>query len=87
MALSSAAVTVATTATPLHTGSTNPQRVVVYNNDASVTMFVGAHDVTTSTGIAVAAGKSFSLLLQPGEVAFGIVATGTLNARLAVSKL
>ena len=87
MALSSAAVTVTTSATPLHTGSTNPQRVVVYNNDASATLFVGASDVTTSNGIAVAAGRSFSLTLQPGEVAFGIVASSTLNARVAVSKL
>lgn len=86
MALSSAAVTVSTSATPLHTGSVQPGRVVVYNNDATATLYVGGSDVTTSNGIAVAAGRSLSMTLGPGEVAFGIVASSTLNARVAVSR-
>lgn len=90
MALASAAVTVAATATALHTTNTNPKfkcRVVAYNNDASVTMYVGASDVTTSTGIPVAAGKSISLDLEPDEVAYAIVASSTLNARVLTSKV
>lgn len=87
MSLSSAAVTVATTATPLHTGSVNPSKIVVYNNDATATLYVGGADVTTSNGIAVTAGRSFSMSLGPGQVAFGIVASSTLNARVAVSRV
>jgi hypothetical protein len=90
MALASAAVTVADSATALHTANTDPQfkcRVVAYNNDASVTMYVGSSAVTTSTGIPVAAGKSISLDLEPAEVAYAIVASGTLNARVLTSKV
>jgi hypothetical protein len=86
MPLSSAAVTVTTSATPLHAGSVQHSRVVVYNNDATATLFVGGSDVTTTSGVAVTAGRSFSMNLGPGEVAFGIVAASTLNARVAVSR-
>jgi hypothetical protein len=41
--------------------------------------------VLTTTGIPVAAGKSLSMLLNGGEIAFGIVAAGTVNARVVVS--
>ena len=85
MPLTSAAVTVADAATALHTASGNPIRLVVYNNDASATMFVGGSAVVTTTGIPVAAGKSLSMLLNGGEIAFGIVAAGTVNARVVVS--
>ena len=86
MALTGAAVTVATTPTPLHTGSVNPQQVVVYNSDASASIYVGGSDVTTSAGIVVAAGRSFSLDLGPGDVAFACCASSTVNARVVVRK-
>lgn len=90
MALVAAAVTVADTATALHTTNQDPQfkcRVIAYNNDASVTMYVGGSAVATTSGIPVAAGKSISLDLEPGEVAYAIVASGTLNARVLTSKV
>ena len=87
MANSAAAVTVATTATALHTGSVNPQYVTVYNNDASASIFVGGTDVSTTAGITVAAGRSLSLMVAPGEIWYACCASSTVNARVAVSKL
>jgi hypothetical protein len=72
MALTGAAVTVATTPTPLHTGS--------------VSIYVGGSDVTTTAGIVVAAGRSLSLDLGPGDVAFACCAASTVNARVVVRK-
>lgn len=87
MALSSAAVTVATSATALHSGSVNGScRVLVVNNDASATMYVGGSDVSTTNGVPVTAGKSLSLTLAPGEIAYGVVASSTLNARVITSR-
>lgn len=90
MALTSAAVTVANSATALHTTNQDPQfkvRLVVVNNDTAVTMYVGGSAVTTTSGVPVAPGQSLSLDLEPGEQACAIVASGTLNARVLTSKV
>lgn len=45
-------------------------------------MYVGASDVSTSTGIPVTAGQTFSIDTDPMEVLYGIVAAGTQDVRV-----
>jgi hypothetical protein len=81
MTVSSAAVSVATTATILNASETDqiPRYTVALYNASAVTVFVGGSAVTTSTGFPVAAGASFSADLDKGEGLWGIVATGTAS--------
>ena len=79
MALQSAAVTVAATATVLSTaaGDREGHRVLILNPSGGVTVYVGGADVSTANGYPVASGGTLSLALEVGEIVYGIVATGT----------
>jgi len=83
--IQSAAVSVGTTATALNAAeSAGSDRVslVVYNNGAS-TIYVGGSDVTTSNGVPIAAGASLAVNeLDVAERLYGIVASGTVEARV-----
>lgn len=85
MALTSRAVSVATTATRLdtvdETDSVFGSSVAVHNNGAA-TVFVGGSSVTTAAGFPVAAGTSVSLDVQTAEGLWGIVASGTVEVRV-----
>lgn len=84
MTVEAAAVSVATTATALHStesADSDPISLVIYNNGAS-TIYVGGSGVTTSTGIPVAAGACLVGELAAGERVYGIVASGTVEARV-----
>lgn len=85
MATDVRAVSVATTATRLDTSSETDlargSSVAVYNN-GSATIYVGDSDVTTATGFPLAAGASLSLDLDPAESLYGVVASGTVEARV-----
>jgi hypothetical protein len=75
------AVSVATTATALPASALAARRVLwVYNNGAA-TIFLGPAGVTTSNGFPLLPGQSVSLEVGP-LVIYGIVATGTVNARI-----
>lgn len=67
----SAAVTVLTTATKLEASLKSPSTTLVYNNGA-VTVYVGGSDVTSSTGVPVAAGTSLAF---DGSGLYGIAAS------------
>ena len=85
MTIQSAEVTVATTATALHAAEevgSDPISLVVNNIGAS-TIYVGGSDVTTSNGYPIAAAGSLTIdRLSPGERLYGIVASGTVLARV-----
>lgn len=81
MAIDSAAVSVGTTATVVHTFASEIESIVVYNN-GSATIFLGSSADTTSTGFPLAAGASLALKGSVGEVLYGIVASSTVEARV-----
>ena len=82
MAHTAAAVTVADTATALHSQATAYGSLLVYNESATVTMYVGPSGVTTSSGMPVPALKSLSVPVRPGDRLYGIVASGTVAAQV-----
>ena len=83
-----AAVSVSTTATAILDGTVgeNPHnrngQVLLYNN-GSATVFIGATaDVTTSTGVPIAAGVTVGMEVGSGRTVYGIVASGTEEVRV-----
>lgn len=86
----SSTVTVATSATNLPaTALTARRRILIYNNDNSATMYVGACSgttVTTANGFPIPRGGVFVSELGPSAVICGIVASGTVNARVLEAK-
>lgn len=76
-------IAVGTTATALHTVEATAPTVVTVGNTGAATVFVGANAVTTSTGFPVPASTSRDLYLEPGEVLFGIVASGSVTVGVA----
>ena len=83
MAISSGLVSVAVTATVLHSGDGDGDAVNVINNGAAV-VFVGGSGVTTAAGFPVAAGASLSLEVPAGKSVYGIVSAGTVECRVLV---
>lgn len=87
MAILSRAVSVATTATRLDSTTDNDDSIsgssiIVYNNGAS-TIYIGGSGVTTATGTPVAASSwSPGIDLQSADALYGIVASGTVEARV-----
>lgn len=79
MAISSAQVSVTTSATLLSSAETDDRTgsALALTNGGAVTVFLGASGVTTGSGFGLAAGTSMALDLQPGESLYGIVASGT----------
>lgn len=73
MAVSHAIKTVATTAVALNTAGTAGQTLYIFNGAADV--FLGASNVTASTGIKLAAAGSLTLEVKPGDVLYAICAT------------
>lgn len=96
MAVKSTAVTVATTATRLDTAveavsSTRSDAIagqgVLVWNDGAATIYLGGSDVTTANGVPVPAGTWSPAieLAELGEGLYGIVASGTVAARVLES--
>lgn len=81
--LANGAVTVTTSATALPTTPlSNRRRLVIQNNDSSVDMYIGDASVTTSTGMKIPPGWSQAIEAGPTNVIYGIVASGSINARV-----
>lgn len=83
MAVSSSLVSVAVTATVLHTGDGDGDSVNVINNGAAI-VYVGGVGVAVADGFPVAAGGSLSMEVPPGTSVYGIVVTGTVECRVLV---
>lgn len=57
--------------------------VLIQNLDASAALYLGGSGVTTSSyGHKLAAGTAVAIQLAPGEIVYGVVATGTINVGL-----
>jgi hypothetical protein len=85
MAIETAAVTVATTATALATGGGEGRGAVTVITvkpaaAGSAEVYLGPAGVTTATGLPLGAGISFGL--TAADALFGIVATGTVAVRV-----
>lgn len=84
MAMTSRAVTIATTATRIDAdegGSSTSQGASVYNA-GTATVYLGGSDVTTANGYPLAVGEHLSVDLALAHVLYGIVATGTQAVRV-----
>lgn len=86
MAIDVRAVSVSTTATRLDTASEGDSvagsAVAVYNN-GSATIFIGDSGVTTANGFPLASAASMSFKLDDqADALYGIVASGTEEARV-----
>lgn len=82
MAVTTRAVSVANTATRLDAVAEIGEEILVFNN-GSATIYLGGSDVTTANGVPVLPGSwSPGLPLPRGESLYGIVATGTQEARV-----
>jgi len=70
-------VSISTGATLILAARATRRSIVIYNPDASLTLYVGASNVTSATGMAVAPKAAISI---PSTAAFyGITASGTIN--------
>lgn len=82
MAVTTRAVSVASTATRLDALTEIGEEILVFNN-GSATIYIGGADVTTANGVPVLPGSwSPSLPLPRGEALYGVVASGTHEARV-----
>lgn len=77
----SSAVSVATSATALPSSALSARRVLWIYNNGSATIFLGASGVTTAAGFPLLPGQSVAMEVG-ALVLYGIVATGTVEARV-----
>jgi hypothetical protein len=86
MAFSSASVSVTNAATSLvnpTTGSKgDPVPVIVFNNDPTVTVFLGGATVTAAQGTPLLAQTGVTVQLIAGEQIFAITAAATVDVRV-----
>jgi len=91
MAIKTEGQATSTSAALIHTSvnghSDAPTGVIVYNNDATITVYVGGPDVTTSNGVPVLALTSFSVDLISGDQLWGVAASGTPNIRVLYTRV
>ncbi len=86
MALVSSVNTLSTTKEVIHTATNgngmSPEGILIYNEDASITVYVGGPSITTSNGIPIVAGASISFDLITAEVVWAVAASGTPVIRI-----
>lgn len=90
MTVKTAAITVGTSATLLTTNADSTKAfeggyqctAELDNTDASVTVYVGGPDVTTSTGTRLLAQAQKAYDLGPDDALYGIVASGSVSVRV-----
>lgn len=87
MAIYTSQTSVGTTATligPLHSTMADNQAggsISIYNPGA-VAVVLGNATVTTTNGFTLISGATFQADLQPGELIYGVVATGTQTVQV-----
>lgn len=80
--LRASAVSVGTSATALPATALSGRRLVVVRNAGSVTVYLGASDVTTTAGWPLEPGWSLQLALGAELAIYGIVASGSGAVRV-----
>lgn len=87
MAVSSAQVTVGTSATLLASDSgINIGLQVTLKNKGAAVVFIGPAGVTTGNGYELAVGEVLPRDLGPGEELYGVVATATQPVHVLISR-
>lgn len=83
MTVSSAQVSVTTTATRLDP-VVDPMRnySLLVRNRGAADVYVGSSGVTSGTGCLVPVNEDISVVLGPGEILYGITASGTANCHV-----
>jgi hypothetical protein len=87
LGLKSTAVNVTSTAGALPSSALASRKEVLIMNNGTATIYVGSKDatngtVTTSSGLPIAAGASLGVALGTAQPIYGIVASGTVEARV-----
>ncbi len=72
MALTSGTNTVGTVASQIDGISVMPMRLFIHNDDNTDAVFLGANNVTTSTGFRLSKGIIFEIILNPLEELFAV---------------
>lgn len=81
MAVSAEKVSVGATATALNDGT--PGRIIVsVPSGASASVYLGGPDVDTTDGFPLAASAVQEVLVDSGEILYGIMATGTQDVNV-----
>jgi hypothetical protein len=70
MAITSGQIIVGTTIQQIDGTSTNPFKLHIHNNEATLTLYVGGADLTTSNGLRLEAKDSLEMQMNPGESIF-----------------
>lgn len=91
MAIKSEANSLSTTRELIYTSNNGhaeaPQGLEVWNNDASITIYVGGEDVTTANGRPVRAQSAVTIDLISGDEVYAIAASGTPEIRLLYTRV
>ncbi len=83
MAITSTTVSVGTTAVRLDSSDgPGPTGSTAVRNAGTATVYLGGPNVTTSNGIALDVGQTFTADLAPNDALYGIAASGTHDCRV-----
>lgn len=79
MAIYTGQVLVGNTPTAIDGADRNPMRIIIHNMDNTSTLFIGARDVSITTGLEIDKHGMVELTLNPNETVYGISASGTVQ--------
>lgn len=86
MAIKSEANTLSTTSELIYSAvngaSGTPAGVEVWNNDASITVYIGGPDVSTANGLPILAQSSRTVDMISGSKLYAVAASGTPEIRV-----
>lgn len=82
MAFKSEANALSTTLELIYTFPNEGASIIVRNNDASIVVYLGGPDVTTSNGFPLAAGASLPVSGYAGEKLYAVAASSTPEIRI-----
>jgi len=74
-----------TTATNGHSDA--PTGLIIWNDDASITVYVGGSDVSTANGMPILAQTYLSMDLMAGDEVYMIAASGTPSVRFLYTRV
>ena len=75
MEIATDAMTVTSTPQAIQTGATTPTRLILRNNSATITAYLGASGVTTNAGFPVKAGEAYEVPVRVSDGQLYVVCT------------
>lgn len=86
MPISSAQITLTTSAALVHQADADGCHIVISNHEGTGSeAYLGAAGVTTSTGHRLDGKDSLNIVLTPGAAVYGVAASGTISISKIVS--